>query len=555
MGKTASSTTEAATGGSLTPWARRIGYVGLVVALVGLAGVVVAGGALAETAAGSGESATLASYDDPGTASLEINETSRSVADTELAPGGSTTVEVVVTTKDSLGSAELFEIEEQFSPAFGTVELLNMDPGGSAGAGPNNEEFLAIWSTTNETYTLTYEVTVPTDAESGDTFDIDGTVRTGDTSEQLPGATITVAGDVPEETTVSLEPTSDSAEPGDQTTFDVVVGGAGNGIGAYDMTVTSSDANVGEIVDYDLANDADTDNSQIAADGSSVDLDADLGSNTHEAAAEITVATVTVEAGEEGTSDFAFDSAGVDDTGGNSYTIDSTEGSTLTVADEPDPSEIVNLSLQPADSEVSAGAQQTYELVVEGAENGIGSYDTTITIGDTSVAEIVDARAFQTSAGLFDTVIAEDGSSVQFSGLVQFDAASQVTLAEIDVAAADTTGDTSLDLTVADIANDDASSYTVESATGATLTVSEETGPPALPEQDNAPQDLNDDGLFEDVNGDDRFSIVDVQIFFQNRDSDVVTNNPAAFNFDETDPPEVSIGDVQALFIAFTQSG
>ena len=554
MDRIASLTTETATGGPLTPRSRRIGFVALVVALVALAGVAVAGSALAETTApDSGQSATLDSYTDPGTASLTINETSRTVADTELAPGGSTTVEVVVTTKDSLGSAELFEIEEQFSPAFGDVELQNMDPGGSAGPGPNNEEFLAIWSTTNETYTLTYEVTLPADAEPGDTFTIDGTVTTGDTSEQLPSATITASGDIPDETSVRLEPSSDSAEPGDQTTFDVVVEGAGNGIGAYDMTVTSSDANVGEIVDYSLANDAATDNSQIAADGSSVDLDADL-SNTHEAATTITVATITVEAGEEGTSDFAFDSTGVDDTGGTSYTIDSTEGSTLTVSEEPDPSETVSLSLQPADSEVQPGAQQTYELVVEGPANGIGSYDATITVGDTTVAEITDARAFQTSVGLFDTTIAADGSSVQFSGLVQFDAASQLTLAEIDVAAADTTGETSLDLSVADIADSDASSYRVESATGATLTVSEDAGPPPLPDQDNAPQDLDGDGLYEDVNGDDQFSIADVQIFFQNRDSDAVQNNPEAFNFDETDPPAVTIGDVQALFIAFTQS-
>ena len=218
--------------------------------------------------------------------------------------------------------------------------------------------------------------------------------------------------------------------------------------------------------------------------------------------------------------------------------------------DDDDP-DAVDLSLQPVNSEVQPGAQQTYELVVEGATNGIGSYDATITVGDTTVAEITDARAFQTSAGLFDTTIADDGSSVQFAGLVQFDAASQLTLAEIDVAAADTTGETSLDLSVADIADSDASSYRVESATGAMLTVSEDAGPPPLPDQDNAPQDLDGDGLYEDVNGDDQFSIADVQIFFQNRDSDAVQNNPEAFNFDETDPPEVSIGDVQALFQLF----
>ena len=76
--------------------------------------------------------------------------------------------------------------------------------------------------------------------------------------------------------------------------------------------------------------------------------------------------------------------------------------------------------------------------------------------------------------------------------------------------------------------------------------------PPPLPGQDNPPQDLNGDGLYRDVNGDDQFTIADVQVFFIHRDSDVVQDNAECFNFDETDPPAVSIGDVQALFLDFT---
>ena len=74
-------------------------------------------------------------------------------------------------------------------------------------------------------------------------------------------------------------------------------------------------------------------------------------------------------------------------------------------------------------------------------------------------------------------------------------------------------------------------------------------GPPALPGQDNPPRDLNGDGLYRDVNGDGQFTIADVQTFFQHRNSDPVRNNPVAFNFDGDDPAEVSVSDVQALFI------
>jgi PKD repeat protein len=69
-----------------------------------------------------------------------------------------------------------------------------------------------------------------------------------------------------------------------------------------------------------------------------------------------------------------------------------------------------------------------------------------------------------------------------------------------------------------------------------------------LPGYDNPPRDLDGDGLFEDVDGDGEFTIFDVQAFFLNFEDETVQSNPAAFNFTEEDPEEVSIFDVQALF-------
>jgi len=68
---------------------------------------------------------------------------------------------------------------------------------------------------------------------------------------------------------------------------------------------------------------------------------------------------------------------------------------------------------------------------------------------------------------------------------------------------------------------------------------------------DAPPQDLNGDGLYRDVNGDGYLTVADVQIFFQQRDSDVVQTNVAAFDF-RTDG-SLSIGDVQALFQDFLE--
>jgi endonuclease YncB( thermonuclease family) len=73
-------------------------------------------------------------------------------------------------------------------------------------------------------------------------------------------------------------------------------------------------------------------------------------------------------------------------------------------------------------------------------------------------------------------------------------------------------------------------------------------GPPSLPGIENQPQDHDGDGLYEDVDGDGSFDIFDVQAFFNSFDSEAVQNNAEFFNFNDDDPAEVSIFDVQALF-------
>ena len=135
--------------------------------------------------------------------------------------------------------------------------------------------------------------------------------------------------------------------------------------------------------------------------------------------------------------------------------------------------ESVDVSLQPSDGEIIPGEEQTFELVVEGATSGIGSYTIEVQSDDTSLLTIEDARAFQTSGNLFETDVADDGSSVSFSGLVEFDAQSSATLAEIDVAAADVEGESSLSVSVSEINDNDGDTYDVDSENGSDVTVSE----------------------------------------------------------------------------------
>ena len=77
--------------------------------------------------------------------------------------------------------------------------------------------------------------------------------------------------------------------------------------------------------------------------------------------------------------------------------------------------------------------------------------------------------------------------------------------------------------------------------------VAVESAPGPVGNFENPPTDTDGDGLYEDVNGNGDFNIVDVQAFFQNYQSDSVQDHPAAFDFN--DNGEVNVVDVQALFI------
>lgn len=73
---------------------------------------------------------------------------------------------------------------------------------------------------------------------------------------------------------------------------------------------------------------------------------------------------------------------------------------------------------------------------------------------------------------------------------------------------------------------------------------------PPIADEFDPPQDVDGDGLYEDVTGtgEPAPTIADVQALFENLDSDVVTEHASAFNFSSSNPDRVTVFDVQALF-------
>jgi PKD repeat protein len=266
-----------------------------------------------------------------------VDEITRTVAETTVGPGESTTVTVTVdlTEQLQLEPGDLVEIEDSFSPGFEAVTHQDglPEPGG-AGGSADGEEYLAVWNEGAASYTVTYEVSVPFDVAGDEQFDITGTVDLAGQEEPLPDETIDVG--IPEETGVALV-ASDSTVPGEEMVpLDLAVTGADTGIGSYSVDLATDDTAAVAFADIELTNPADTDNSQITNGGASALVDAEL-SQDHPAEPATVIAELTLDTGTEGEATLSVDSASVADQNGDGYQIASQTGVTLTVQTGPPP--------------------------------------------------------------------------------------------------------------------------------------------------------------------------------------------------------------------------
>jgi hypothetical protein len=312
------------------------------------------------------------------------------------------------------------------------------------------------------------------------------------------------------ETTVSLEPADQTSAVGVTTTYDVVVDDAAGGVGAGEIAVTVDDDDVAEITGVDVIDGA-TVEKEIA--GSFAEFDY-FGADTDQTGP-VTVATVTVEGVDDGTTDLSIGPANgngevlVFDESGTGYDVTGTNGATLEV-----------LPVQFLVDETSAPEKAA-----------VGS---TVTVTAT-ISSDGDVESTQTVELLFD--INNDG---EFESV----GTEQATI--------DANGQTQVSFDVAvpaDAAFGDRD-YEVETAADSAGGTVEFT-PPDVNGEGDLPGDPDDDGVYEDANGDGDLNTGDAQALFSNRDSDAVQDNAAAF--DLNGDGVVNVGDAQALFDEVTE--
>lgn len=129
-----------------------------------------------------------------------------------------------------------------------------------------------------------------------------------------------------------------------------------------------------------------------------------------------------------------------------------------------------DVELTPASQATGEGQTVTYDVVVTNASGGVGAWEFTASVNNTSAAKITDI-SLAGSPGQNETSIASDGSSAYAkAALADTDQTGSVTIATITVRGVNE-GSAGLSLSVEALGDESGSNYEVGSTLGASLTV------------------------------------------------------------------------------------
>lgn len=205
---------------------------------------------------------------------------------------------------------------------------------------PSTNEWVWTAGDVQESYTVSYTVAVPEDAEEGPYTvtavasaidpDQDDELVT-DEDQTIVSVLTEPAGDGPA-TSVHLAPSSQLLAPGQTSTYDVVVADVDGGVGAYELSVGIDEPSVGVITDISPADTTDMTLSdvEIADDGSSATIGAALLDTADDGS--VTVAEITVEAVDEGTADVTLAVPTLATENGTKYQLTAIDDATLQVS-------------------------------------------------------------------------------------------------------------------------------------------------------------------------------------------------------------------------------
>jgi hypothetical protein len=219
------------------------------------------------------------------------------------------------------------------------------------------------------------------------------------------------------------------------------------------------------------------------------------------------------------------------------------DADTVTVSVLPD--DVVALRFDPGVVSLAPGQSRALDVVVEGARGSVEAVDFGVTVSNPTAVQVTSATVTGRRSEGSHARISQDAVDITSDDLdIGYDGSASVTVASLMINGI-SNGDASLtfdpaatDAIVPETVTDEA--YTIGSVSQASVSV----GPPTV-RFDGTPTDPDADGRYEDVNGDDEITILDVREFLGTYDED--GDNPRAGRFDFDGNGRVTILDARAL--------
>ncbi|WP_197409726.1 hypothetical protein, partial [Haloferax profundi] len=146
---------------------------------------------------------------------------------------------------------------------------------------------------------------------------------------------------------------------------------------------------------------------------------------------------------------------------------------------------------------LSVGESTTFDVVIDDADGGINAVSAIVNVTNTSVATVENATVIANGAqSTTDITTTNESVHINATGL-ETNQTGSVTIATVQIRGV-SAGSSNVALDIESLTNESGIEYTVTDESNASVTVS-----PVLPPvgvSDQPPNDLNGDGLFEDVN-------------------------------------------------------
>ncbi len=186
--------------------------------------------------------------------------------------------------------------------------------------------------------------------------------------------------------------------------------------------------------------------------------------------------------------------------------------------------------------QVEIGEEAVLKLILARTPTGLRRYDISVSVREGSIARISSANKGEAIEGLLFQVLKQTRDAIEFRALSLFETriqpgARDVVLAGIKVVGLNE-GKTWMDAKVTEFVDAEGDDVAPNVESGLLAVVPSSTGLFMIGDSPNAPQDLDGDGLYEDIDGDGRLTLEGVSLFAFNLDSTVIQTRIDYFDFD-----------------------